>query len=471
VTLTRDLAWQNLDLIYRSSIAHQFARYSLRLSYDLLPENVIRQAKRSLLDALGCAIGAYDAPGRPICEDVARQLRGPKEATVFGSGLRTSALNATLVNSFMVRYLDFNDMGCGVGIHSSDAIAAILAVAERQKTGGRDFLTSMVISYELGARFTEANVISTLEDKGWTGDIRGGLNMPPALGRLMGLDEEQIANAIGICASRSLPLGILDAHREENNMSKNIRFGWVTYDAILACMLAQKGFTGPLRVVEGDSGLRMSVAQGDMDLERMTDFSGWRILNTRHKVLCANGTTIAHILATLAIVKENNLKPEDIDSVRIKASPREAIHTTTPAKKWPRNGESADHSAFYGNALAIKERTFGPESFDHWKFTDPVVLDLIEKMTVESDPTLPRRGGGSIIITKDGRRFEKIVARPHGVDDDPLSDKELEDKFRDMAAQRMGKAQVKNIIETVWNVEKLDNMRKLAALMIFPSKT
>ncbi len=466
MTLARDLAWQNLDLVYRSSIAHQFARYGLRLSYDLLPENVIHQAKRSLLDSLGCALGAYDAPGRPICEGLVRDLGGPKEATVFGSGLRTSAPNATLVNSFLVRFLDYNDLGGGG--HNSDAISAVLAVAERQKAGGRDFLTSVVISYELGARFLESNPVSSLEDKGWTGDIRGGLNMPPALGKLMGLNEDQIANAIGICASRSLPLGILDAHREENSMSKNIRFGWVAYDAILACLLAKSGFTGPVRVVEGDSGLRKTLAQGDMDLERMTDFSGWRILTTRHKVLCANGTTIAHILATLAIVKEHDLKPEDIVSVRIKASPREALHTTTPAKKWPRNAESADHSAFYGNAFAIKERSFGAESTDPRKFTDPVVLDLIEKMTVEADPTLPRRGGGSVITTTDGRQFEKRINTPHGVDDDPLTDKELEDKFKDMAVKRMGKAQARKVIDAVWNVEKLDNMSKLAALMVFP---
>ncbi|MDO8569043.1 MAG: MmgE/PrpD family protein [Dehalococcoidales bacterium] len=468
MTLARDLAWQNLDLVYRSSIAHQFARYGLGLSYDMLPENVVHQAKRSLLDSLGCAIGAYDAPGRAICEDLARELGGPREATLFGSGRRTSALNATFVNSFLVRYLDYNDMGGG--IHSSDAIAAVLAVAERQKAGGREFLTAMVISYELGARFNEANITSSFEEKGWTADVRGGLNMPPALGKLMGLNEEQIANAIGICASRSLPLGILDAHREENTMSKDIRFGWVAYDAILACMLARRGFTGPVRVVEGDAGLLKSMAKGDMDLERMTNFSGWRILNTNHKVLCANGSTIAHILATLAIVKENNLKPGDIASVQIKASTREAMHTTTPAKKWPRNGESADHSAFYGNALAIKERAFGPDSFEPGKFTDPVVLDLIEKITVEADPTLPRRGGGSIITTKDGRRFEKRIVSPHGVGDDPMSDAELEDKFKEMAARRLPRAQMRNLIEMVWNVDKLDDAGKLAALMVFPSR-
>ena len=108
-----------------------------------------------------------------------RQLGGPKEATVFGSGLRTSAPNATLVNSFLVRFLDFNDMGGGG--HNSDAISSILAICEREKAGGHDFLTSLVISYELGSRVREC-VTGGLgyQKKGWNFDVRGGLSMPPS---------------------------------------------------------------------------------------------------------------------------------------------------------------------------------------------------------------------------------------------------------------------------------------------------
>src|SRR3990170_5675728 len=196
MTFQRDLAWQQLDLSYRASVAHQCARYALALNYSLLPDHVVHQAKRCVLDALGCAIGAYEAPGRPICEATVKKVGGPQEATVFCSGLRTSALNAALVNSFLVRFLDYNDLGGGG--HNSDAISSILAVSEREKISGKDFLTSLVISYELGARFQNP-VTSSLEEMGWTGDIRAGLNQPPALGKLMGLNEEQIANAIGIC--------------------------------------------------------------------------------------------------------------------------------------------------------------------------------------------------------------------------------------------------------------------------------
>jgi 2-methylcitrate dehydratase len=470
MTFQRDLAWKYLDLVYQSSISYQLARYAIALNYEMLPPEVLHQAKRCLLDALGCAIGAYDAPGRAMVEAMVKQLGGVGEATVFGSGLRTTASNATLVNSFLVRFLDYNDIGGGG--HNSDSIPAILAVCERQKARGRDLLTSVVISYELGARFSEASGgFSAFGERGWTSDIRGGLTMPPSLGKLMGLNEGQIANAIGACACHSLPLGILDTDKEENLMSKNLRFGWVAHNAILSCLLAQQGFTGPVRIVEGENGLGQVILRGEMDLQRLLDFSGWRILNARHKFLCLNGGTISYVLATLSIVKEHDLKPEDIASVRIKATRHEASHTTTLAKKYPRNGESADHSAFYSTAIAIKERTFGPDSFEPQKFTDPVVLDLIEKITVEADPALPAHGfqGISEITTKDGRFFQKRIDTPHGFGDDPLTDGELEDKFRKMALKYISEQQVKKICDTVWNVEKLDDLGQLMKQMVFPS--
>jgi len=453
--------------MYRSSIACKYARYALDLDYQRLPEEVIHQAKCCLLDALGCAIGAYISPGRPMVEEAVREIGGKEEATVIGSGWRTTALNATLVNSFLVRFLEYNDMGGGG--HNSDAIASILAVAEREKANGKQLLTSIVISYELGARFSDAQGGHTsYEGKGWTIDIRGGVTMPPALGKMMGLTERQIANAIGICASHALPLGILDTNQEENTMSKNLRFGWVCHDAILACLLARQGFTGPVRVLEGEDGLQEVIMKGTMDLEKAVDFSGWRILDTRYKNLCANGTSFGHISATLSIVKENDLRPEDIAAVRIRAGLREIRHTGSLVRKYPRDAENANHSAYYASAIAIKERHFGPASIEPEKLNDPVVLDLIEKITIEPDPGLSEHSsqGISEIVTTDGRRFEKRVDVPHGFADDPLTDEELENKFKDMALKYMSMEQVNQLIRTIWNVDKENDLNRLIQLTI-----
>src|SRR5690606_8961432 len=125
------------------------------------------------------------------------------------------------------------------------------------------------------------------------------------------------------------------------------------------------------------------------------------------------GTNSGTVLATLSIVKEHDLKPEDISTVRITTIPRQAEHTATLAKKYPRNAESADHSTFYSNAFAIKERHFGPESIQPVNFTDPVILDLIEKITVVGDSNLSKYQAISEITTKRGLKYTKHIDTPH----------------------------------------------------------
>lgn len=457
MTKRRDLTWDNLDRQYRAGVAHQLARYALSVDYADLPENVVKQAKRCVMDGLACAIGGYDAPGRPICETTAAALGGPPEATVIGSGRKLGAVNATLVNCFMLRFLEYNDVGGGN--HNTEAIPALLAVAERDGRSGRDFLAALVVSYEIGVRVIASlpGAAAGWDRHGWSTDARGGLNMPPAIGKLTGLSEVQIAHAIAICASRGIPLGILDADREENAMVKNLRFGMITRDAIEACLLASHGLTGPLRVVEGDGGYNKGLVGGEMDFDKLVDFTGWRILDTRHKKLCANGSTQGHLNATIGIVLEHDLKPEDIEKVVIRAGAREARHTTSLAKKYPRNAETADHSAFYATAYAIKERHFGPDSAHPRHFADPVILDLIERISVVHDSSLPDRGreGISVITTRDGRTFER-----HGdALKEEVPDSFLEDKLRDLSAGKIPDSKVEEIIERIWSLDEEKNIQ------------
>lgn len=470
IFMNRDLSWKNDEYVTQSSIAHQFARYALELNYESLPTDVIHQVKRILLDSFACAIGASKSTGRPIIEEMITELGGFQESSIWGTGSKTSALNATLINGYLIRYLDYNDIGGGS--HNSEAIASILAIAERQNSNIKDFILSVVISYELGARIRES-ITGKLDDKGWNDDSRACLNMPPPLGTLLKLNEDQIANAIGIAGPHSPLLGILDADREEFGMSKNLRFSIGSYLSILACLLAKKGFSGFKRIIEGEKGFNQVLANGQMDLNKLVDFSGWRILRTSFKTICEDYYTHCNILSTLEIVKEHDLKPEDIAIIRIKTNPRDIRHlTAVPWKKYPRNTENATHSIFFGNAIAVKERAVGPEQFTPEKFKDPVILDLIEKIIVERDPDIPEsgelaRGGSSEITTLDNRHFKKSFSLPHGHFTNPLSDEELEYKFKNAATPYMHSNNIKKLIEVIWNLERLEKICDLTKLLVW----
>ena len=282
----------------------------------------------------------------------------------------------------------------------------------------------------------------------------------------MGLTEDQIANAIGISAPFAACLGIADADAVELPMVRNLRFGLPAHNSQLACQMAKHGFTGFTRVVEGDKGVAEVLLGGHMDMEPLLNFSGWRLLKDvgGFKIMTHNGNP-GHVQATLGIVKENDLKPEDIESVTVTPSVRDARHVTfIPGKKYPRNEESASHSLFFGTAVAIKDRALGPLQLKPAQFDDPVVLDLIERVYIDVRRSNPE--GTSEIRTKDGRVFQQTVAKVHDRAADPLSDAEVEEKFRDAAGTYLSEVRVQGFIDAVWDLENVSSVGEFMQLLV-----
>ncbi|MFC1871749.1 MmgE/PrpD family protein [Chloroflexota bacterium] len=458
-----------------TTIARKFAEYSLRIAYEDLPANVVHQVKRVLLDTLGCAIGGYNSQASTILRSLILELKGAAESTVIGDGLKTTCLYATLANGAMVRYLDFNDTYFASGpvlsgAHPSEIIPPVLAVGERQHSTGKEVIAAIVAGYELLARFADAlTVRETLEHRGWNMDLKGGFVLPPVVGKLLNLDAGQMENASGIAGSHAILLGILDAPKEEYTMAKNLRFPLTAHDGILAALLSQKGFTGPVRAIEGQWGFVDSVLHGEFDFEKATDFEGFRIMETIVKSFTSDMTIQGHLTATLHLVKEHDIKPEDVARIRVWANARDVEHTGQPAKRYPRNKETADHSSYYLTAIAIMDRRVGPDQFSTQKYEDPRVIELIDKMIFEADPELDQfsAAGISEITTRQGNVYKHRVDYPRGDPHNPMTDDELEDKFRSMAGKYMAESQMQAIIEAIYNLEKLDNIGELLDKLVF----
>jgi 2-methylcitrate dehydratase len=466
------------------TVARELAKMGLGLNFSDLPAEVVHEAKRATLDTLACAIGGYPSQPSKILQDLARELGGPKESTVVGSGLRTSCLNAVLANGVMVRYLDFNDTylfpvgSLTTGGHPGELIPAALALGERECSKGQDVINAIVLGYELSARFTECAVsptavAPTMEAKGWNIDTRGIFVMAVVAGKLLGLSEEQMEQAIGISGSHNMILGILDATGEEYSMTKNIRFPRTAHGGALAALLAKKGFTGPTRVIEGHDGFIQSVMRGEFDTRKLTDPIGrFKILDTMYKSVAADATTHGHVTATLQLVQEHDIKPEDVAEVRIKAGSRTVEHTGDPVKRYPRNKETADHSSYYLTAIAILDRKVGPGQYTPEKWNNPRTRELIDKVKIEVDPDLNRfgRAGISEIRTKQGATYSCRVEYPKGDPRNPMSDRELEQKFTDMAQKFMTKKQIKKAMDTIYQMDQLDDVGKLMRAVVFRKK-
>jgi 2-methylcitrate dehydratase len=459
------------------TLARTLAEYAARLTYQDLPSDVVHQTKRVLLDTLGCALGGYDSDARKAIEAFIRESGHPEEATVFGSGFRTSSLNATLANGAMVRYLDYNDTAFilqgetyRTGYHPSEVIPLVLALGERQRLSGREAITAIVAGYDLSLSFLEAVTGPGMEKNGWNGDTRGAYIMPLIAGKILGLNETQMENAVGISGSCHAVLGILDTPAEEYTMAKNIRFPFMAYSGTLAAMLARKEFTGPTTVIEGHDGFAESVMRGEYDFSKVAPSKGkFAIRETCIKSIIADFSSHGHLTATLTLAREHNLRPEDIVEIRITTSKRCAEHTGDPVKKYPKNKETADHSSYYLTAIAVTDHQIGPAQFRPEKFQDPRVLALIDKVVLQGDPRLDkaRPAGISEIITKQGNRHQCRVDYPRGHARNPMTDEEIVDKFRSMAKWRMREAEMKRLIETIWGLDELDDIGKLNRQMVF----
>lgn len=459
------------------SIALELAKNVKSVTFQDLPQDIVHQTKRLVLDTLGCAIGGYASEASRVIQEVVKELGHPEEATVFGSGLRTSCLNAALANGAMVRYLDYNDTAFilqgetyRTGYHPSEVIPPILALGERQHLSGEDVITTINLGYDLSLAFLEGVVGPGMEKRGWNGDTRGAFIMPLVAGKILGLTEEQMQNAVGISGSCHAVFGILDTPAEEYTMTKNIRFPMMSYGGILAAMLAQKGFTGPGSMIEGHDGFIEVIMNGDYDLGALRNVKGkFAIRETCIKSIIADFSSHGHLTATLTLVREHDIKPEDVAEVRITTSKRCAEHTGDPVKKYPKNKETADHSSYYLTAIAIIDRQIGPDQFTPEKYNDSRVRELIDKVILKGDPSLDkvRPAGISEITTKKGEKYSLRVDYPRGHAHNPMTDEEVVDKFTSMASRYMSDECVKQVIDTVFELEKLGDIGKLNRLMVF----
>lgn len=465
------------ELASRNNVAMKIAQSAIAATYEEIPPDVVHQTKRVLLDTLGCAIGGYSSDASRIIQEVVSECGHPGEATVFGSGLKSSLGMVALANGAMVRFLDYNDTAFilqgetyRTGYHPSEVIPPILALAEKEGLCGREVIVAINLGYDLSLAFLKGVTGPGMEKRGWNGDTRGAYVMPVVLGRMTGLSPEQIQNAVGIAGSCHAVLGILDTAAEEYTNTKNIRFPTMAQASLQALALARKGFTGPARMVEGEGGFAEVIMGGHYDLQPLLDFKGsWTIRETCLKSIIADFSAHGHLTATLTLAREHDIHPEDVVSIRITTSKRCADHTGDPVKKYPRNKETADHSSYWLTAIAILERAIGPDQFKPEKYADPRALELIEKIILVGDPSLDkeRPAGISEITLKDGRLLRKRVDYPRGHARNPMSDQEVESKFRSMASRVMPRDQMERLIETVWKLDELNDVGEITALMVF----
>ena len=450
------------------NLAEQLADYVHSINYQDIPENVVHETKKRVIDSLGCAIGAFNEDPVRISRKVAEAARGSQGSTLFGTRKKTSPDLAAFVNGIMVRYFDYNDTYLSKEpAHPSDNIGPCFSVAESAHATGKDLLLSIILAYEIQCRLCDA---ADIRHRGWDHVCYGLPSTALAAGKLMDLDSEKMTQAVNLALNSHITMRQVRAG--ELSMWKGCSFANAARNGVFSALLAREGMTGPSPIFEGEMGFFKQVS-GPFQIN-IDDFGGkngsFKIAETYLKFFPAEIHSQTSIWAALEARKEIE-KAEDIVSVEIAS--HEAGYTILgkDPEKWnPLTKETADHSLPYIVGMALLEGKIDNSTYSEKEFRNPRTLDFLKKVTVVEDKTLssiyPEAVANRVTVKlSSGRVVSKQVDYHKGHPKNPMSDKEVEVEFYRLTRKILDKNRARRILDAIWNLEKVKDISKVVSTM------
>jgi len=434
------------------------------LQFGDLPDDVVHQCRRTLVDTFGCALGAAASEPAAIARRLASRVASPSGARVIGLPQRALPELAAFANGVMARYLDANDAYPGGGGHPSDMIAALLAAADVRGAGGQTLVTAMVAAYDVYHALWRA---TALRDKGMDNVYYTAVAGAAATARILGLDRKRLLEAISLAAVPNVPL---DATRYGDlSMWKGCAGGNAARNGVFAALLAAAGMTGPATPFAGEHGLE--ALAGRFELTGLSGRSGpFRIMESTLKCFASEGHSLSPITAALSLSRQ--VRVEDIQQVTVHTYRFAWDVIGRGAEKWrPTTRESADHSMPYVVANALIEGRFTDEAFAPERIRDPAMHALMDRITVTEDPELTRQVSSGLlpcrieIVTRSGERKVAATDYPRGHYRNPMSDAEVEEKFRYHARRALDAKRVDHALAALWKIDDASNLDGIFAAL------
>jgi 2-methylcitrate dehydratase len=364
----------------------------------------------------------------------------------------------------MIRYLDFNDafvsLTHGAG-HPSDTIAALLTSAELAARSGRDLVTATVLAYEVFCKI--ADVFDYLGN-GIDHSTITGIAAVVGAGRLMGLTAQQMVHAIGITVGGNT--ATRQGRADELSNWKAFAAADACRKAIFAAQLAQNGMTGPGQIFEGRYGFFEVMGRQPVQPPQLGEPFGIRRAFTKRFPLGQFSQTVAQA----ALETRSSFKsPDDIQEVNIHVSHSAIKIMADGPDKWrPQTHETADHSIPYAAGLVLMYGRIEPEYYEDPYLHDPRLLDLVSRVKCvasdEADRTEREFNLCELeVVLKSGARKTVRVEYHRGHFKNPMTDAEMEEKFRAMAQKHLGPDRVDHLLRLLWEIESVPQVSALIA--------
>jgi len=453
------------------SLSEKMARFALDLQFEDIPPEAVYEAKRFLLDSMGCALGAVKNEDMAAMYRFVEKLGGVPQATLIGTGQKTNAVNAALMNCLLIRAIDYNDIYWQQDpSHPSEIIGAALAAAEASQRTGRDALVAILIAYELEMRWCHA-AEPGIREVGWHHASLTQFVSPLVAGRMYGLDLAQMMAAVGISGSSHFTLGGVVAGHLTN--MKNTAGPLTAQSGVIAALMAKEGYTGPVEVIEGKEGLIEVLRNVKWRTDELLRGLGREFLITKcsYKAFPTEALTHQPVSAALKICHDHGLKAEQVAAILVETTARGADILSDRSKYHPETKETADHSLPYIIAVAVADGNVLPGAFKEERLSDPRLGALMDKITVKADPEIDRlfpkvKRARVTITTTSGEKLSAQTDTAKGDPADPLTDEELIAKFKANAAGVLTPSQMDEAIEATWRFEELKDIAGYMALLV-----
>jgi len=452
-------------------ISQQIAEVAVNLRYEDLPEKVRKNAANLLLDLLGSMIGSKEIESSRIATEVALELAGPPESTVVGHGAKVSAPNAAFANAIQGYAFDFADDHNESNAHPSVAtMPASLALGEKLHLSGKEVIAAIAMGNEIVCRLGSAFLGKTYYQGFHPSSTCGTFGATVSAAKLMGLDVQQMVHAQGIAGSQ---VGGLMAWNTSGSFTKRLQAGHPAMVGIISALMAEKGFDGPPEIIEGRDGFMQAYSyQLQYDTSLITDGLGedWTFANSSIKVYPCCRYSAGHLDACLDIYAQHQPDWHKIERIFIRSSDYTIRLLAMPRKLDPQNIVDTQFSMPWQSAIALIDGKIDVDTFTEGNIFRPDVRELMEKVEWVVDEEFERRypehySCAVTVTMEDGTEYTSVVDDPKGDYRNPVTQEELETKFRKLARRVLDEERVEQVISLVTNLQDVDDVGELFSLI------
>lgn len=439
------------------------AEWLVHQRFDDIPADVRHEALRSIVNIVGCAIGGSTHEAMDIALRALGPFSGPPAAQPLARREQVDPLLASLLNGISSHVHDYDDTTPGNYSHPSSPVAsALFAYASANQVTGRDFVHAFVLGFEAESRIGNA-VYPTHYDVGWhiTGTA-GVFGAATAIGRLIGLSTQQMIWAIGLAATQAAGL------REMfGSMGKAFHPGRSAQNGYAAALLAREGFTSGEHGLEGPRGFA-AVQAASYDLSKITSGLGghWDLKVNTYKPFPCGIVNHPTIDGCIQLHDEHHAAPDQIAAVRLRVAP---LVLDLCNQQNITKGLQGKFSVYHGAAVGLVRGTAGIQEYTDEAVNDPSVKRVRERATAIGDPSITEDQAAIEVELSDGRRLTKFVEASLGNLTRPLSDRQLDAKFRDQGILALPASQVNRVLDLCWKIEQLADVSELVRASTPPS--